>query len=75
MKVKPNEEERYNEFWKLNSYVAGDYDSRRDFEMLNQEIAKLETESHSNRLFYLALPPSVFQQVTVHIRNACMGEK
>lgn len=75
MKVRSGEEERYEEFWKLNHYVAGDYDQRRDFELLNQEISKFELESHANRLFYLALPPSVFQPVTVHIRNACMGFK
>lgn len=75
MKVQDNEMERYEDFWKLNQYVAGDYDKRRDFELLNQEIAKFETEAHANRLFYLALPPSVFQSVTVHIRNACMGDK
>lgn len=75
MKVKPSEEVKYNEFWKLNHYVAGLYDQRRDFELLNQEIMKFETDAHANRLFYLALPPSVFQNVTVHIRNACMGIK
>lgn len=75
MNVKEAESDRYEEFWKLNLYVSGDYDKRRDFELLNQEISKFETESHANRLFYLALPPSVFSTVTVHIRNACMGEK
>lgn len=44
--------------------------------MLNQELLKVEGNSKTaNRLFYLALPPTVFQSVTVHIRNTCMGDK
>lgn len=78
MKVLPGEEKRYDQFWEINSYVAGSYDQRRDFELLNQEMVKFEVRYNKrgigNRLFYLALPPSVFQPVTVHIRNACLGE-
>lgn len=74
--MKPDEETRYEEFWAANKYFAGSYDKRQDFEMLNQELCKAEGASRSaNRLFYLALPPSVFEAVTVHIRNTCMGEK
>lgn len=75
MKVQPGEEERYEEFWKINYYVAGSYDTRRDFELLNQEMGKFETGAQANRLFYLALPPSVFQPVTVNIKDTCMGLK
>ncbi|RZF33641.1 hypothetical protein LSTR_LSTR007019 [Laodelphax striatellus] len=73
MKVKPEEEERYEEFWKLNYYYPGSYDSRKDFEMFNQEISKKEPRAGANRLFYLALPPSVFEVVTVHLRNTCLS--
>lgn len=75
MKVQPGEEDRYEEFWALNRYVAGSYDLRRDFELLNQEISQFETGPQANRLFYLALPPTVFQTVTVHIKESCTGEK
>lgn len=73
MKVKPCEEEKYENFWKLNYYFAGSYDSRTDFEKLNQEMNRHEKKSTGNRLFYLALPPTVFESVTVHLRNACMA--
>lgn len=73
MKVKADEEERYEQFWKLNHYVAGSYTERADFEKLNQELSKLDSLSNANRLFYLALPPSVFETVTVHIHDSCMG--
>lgn len=75
MKVDASQQERYDAFWALNFYVAGSYDGRRDFELLNQEIGKFEVGKTANRLFYLALPPSVFETVTVHIRNTCMGLK
>lgn len=76
MRVKPDEQEKYEEFWKLNHYVSGQYDSQTGFELLNNELKKHEQDYHiTHRLFYLALPPSVFESVTVHIRNVCMGEK
>ena len=73
MKVKDDEKEKYEQFWKINYYVAGSYTERRDFEMLNQEMSKHDNLSTANRLFYLALPPSVFESVTVNIRNTCMA--
>ncbi|KAG8239601.1 hypothetical protein J437_LFUL018313 [Ladona fulva] len=72
--VKPGERGKYEEFWKINHYVSGAYNSRRDFELLNQELLKIEKNNGANRLFYLALPPSVFEEVTVVIRETCMGE-
>lgn len=75
MQVGDGEEGRYEEFWRLNYYVAGGYDSRRDFELLNQEIMKFENVPNANRLFYLALPPSVFESVTRLIKETCMGQK
>lgn len=75
MKVKPGEEEKYEEFWKLNYYFSGPYDSDESFTSLNRELIKYENAPEANRLFYLALPPSVFEEVTVHIRKTCMGQK
>lgn len=73
MKVKDDETEKYDEFWKLNHYAAGSYTERVDFEKLNQQFSKFDSQSNGNRLFYLALPPSVFEPVTVAIRNTCMA--
>lgn len=75
MKVKADERERFEAFWAANEYVAGAYDKRRDFELLNQELEKNERGPSSNRLFYLALPPSVFETVTSHLRDSCMASK
>lgn len=75
MNVQPGEEEQYELFWSLNHYVAGSYDGRRDFELLNQELEKHEKRDAGHRLFYLALPPSVFETATTHIKNVCMAKK
>lgn len=73
-KVKSGEEDKADDFWKANTYVAGGYDTKRDFEMLNQEMCSLEnTKGVANRLFYLALPPSVFASVTTMIKETCMS--
>ena len=36
VKAKEGEEEMLEQFWSSNHYVAGSYDTQRDFEMLNQ---------------------------------------
>ena len=55
--------------------MAGGYDAKRDFELLNQEMTNLEEKVSKvrNRLFYLALPPSVFASVTTAIKETCMS--
>ena len=68
-KVKPNlkgEPEVVEEFLKTLSYTAGPYDEAEGFQQLTKKLKDHE-EKHSNlpvgRLFYLALPPSVYPQV------------
>ena len=72
VKAKPDEQERLEQFWAVNHYVRGSYDTRRDYELLNQEMLKLGSDK-ANRIFYLALPPSVFEPVTSNIRACCMA--
>ena len=72
--MKDGEEATAEAFWAANSYVAGGYDQRRDFEMLTQEMARYEDAGQqANRLFYLALPPSVFEHVTTQLKETCMS--
>ena len=68
-KVKPNlkgEAKVVEAFLKTFSYTAGAYDEPEGFQELNKKLEELE-KKHSNvpvgRLFYLALPPSVYPQV------------
>lgn len=75
LKVRPGEEEKLESFWEANDYFTGSYDKRIDYEMLNQSISKYEKGPVANRIFYLAVPPTVFEDVTVNIRNACISIK
>ena len=63
VKPKDGEQELLEQFWAANRYVAGSYDTQRDFELLSQDMSGVE-KGQANRLFYLALPPSVFKPVT-----------
>jgi glucose-6-phosphate 1-dehydrogenase len=55
----------------LNSYVAGSYDKGEDFDNLNAEANKLSKQESAHRLFYLALPPSVYGTVSEMISKHC----
>lgn len=75
LQLHDDQKDRLDEFFRLNSYVAGSYDKKEDYDKLNDEIKKLEsTHGRANRLFYLALPPSVYQDVASHIRASCMAQ-
>merc|ERR1719450_749806 len=53
VKAKEGEEELLEQFWAVNHYVAGSYDSQEDFENFNEAMVGVE-KSVANRLFYLA---------------------
>lgn len=71
--VKDDEAAKIDAFWEINSYVKGSYTELEAFKILNQELLKIEGKSTGNRLFYLALPPSVFAPVTTNIKACCMS--
>ena len=57
-------------------YVSGQYDSREDFAALNATIEAAVAEEGlpgGNRVFYLALPPSVFASVSATFKPVCMS--
>ncbi|KAK3413071.1 hypothetical protein EUGRSUZ_I01691 [Eucalyptus grandis] len=66
-------------FLELIKYVSGSYDTEDGFRRLDKEISEHEIsknshEGSSRRLFYLALPPSVYPSVCKMIRNCCMNK-
>ena len=71
VKAKEGEEELLEKFWAANHYFAGSYDKQEDFEHFNEEMVAVE-KSVANRLFYLALPPSVFKPVTSMLKVRSM---
>jgi glucose-6-phosphate 1-dehydrogenase len=69
-------EEDLSEFLQLIKYVSGSYDNGDGFGKLNKAISEYEASSKSEsyrRLFYLALPPSVYPSVCKMIRTYCMN--
>ncbi|CAM6097982.1 unnamed protein product [Calypogeia fissa] len=67
-------------FLKLVTYTAGGYDSTEGFQKLEKEIVQHEETLHAGgasnqRLFYLALPPSVYPQVSTMIRQNNMTQQ
>lgn len=79
VQVRPEENAKFAEFISLQSYVAGGYDTPDGFIALNAEMEKVAKERHpetpqANRIFYLALPPSVFEPVTSNLKQSCMSK-
>ncbi|CCF56241.1 hypothetical protein KAFR_0A08070 [Kazachstania africana CBS 2517] len=60
------------DFFNLITYVSGNYDTDEGYNKLRQEIEIFESErqiTQPHRLFYFALPPSVFLSVAKQIRK------
>lgn len=72
--MQPHEQMKYNEFWRLNNYVSGPYDDAQGYQALNQHLESTENRLNANRIFYLALPPTVYNQVTFNIKHNCMSK-
>lgn len=78
-KVKSNikgDAQQIQDFLKLFSYVAGAYDEAGGFQQLHKKLQDTESKFSSDpagRLFYLALPPSVYPQVYLSLRNMYYG--
>ncbi|KMU80222.1 glucose-6-phosphate 1-dehydrogenase [Coccidioides immitis RMSCC 3703] len=69
-------EEQLASFCELCTYVAGQYDQDDSFIALNKHLEELEKgKTEQNRVFYMALPPSVFVPVSEHLKKNCYPKK
>ena len=83
MKVKPSEKEKFEKFLSINHYLSGSYDQKASFVKLNEEIDRISNtvctgstcSPACNRIFYLALPPSVYTSVTELLSHHCKAAK
>ena len=65
-------EEQLEGFCELCTYVSGQYDQDDSFKALNKHLEEIEDgRSQQNRVFYMALPPSVFITVSQHLKRNC----
>jgi glucose-6-phosphate 1-dehydrogenase len=69
-----NEETRalIKEFTDILTYVSGQYDEDESFQVLERHLTEIESYYQGiqkNRLFYFALPPTVFIPVSQHVKR------
>lgn len=68
-------EEQLNSFCELCTYVSGQYDKDESFINLAKHIDEVEkNQKEQNRVFYMALPPSVFTTVSDQLKRNCYPE-
>ncbi|KAM0790120.1 hypothetical protein ACM66B_005445 [Microbotryomycetes sp. NB124-2] len=70
----PAMKEKLKEFLKICTYVSGQYDEDDSFQNLEKSLQEIEkgysdANAAKNRVFYMALPPSVFTTVAAHLRK------
>lgn len=69
--------EKVEGFLQLITYISGPYDKPEGYQELNKAIEAYDAKhkiTKSERLFYLALPPSVFAEVGAHIKEQTYPE-
>lgn len=65
-------EEQLTAFCELCTYISGQYDQDESFINLNKHLEDVEKEQkEQNRVFYMALPPSVFTTVSEQLKRNC----
>lgn len=65
-------EKQLDEFCEFCSYVSGQYDQDESFVGLEKHMQEIEKgRKENNRIFYMALPPSVFITVSQHLKRNC----
>jgi glucose-6-phosphate 1-dehydrogenase len=68
-------EQQLQEFSKICTYISGQYDQDDSFVNLRKHLEELEGgRKERNRIFYMALPPSVFITVSQHLKKNCYPE-
>ena len=74
----PDIDNKIEEFKKISTYVAGGYEDDASFENLESHLRDIESGYKSkerNRVFYLALPPSVFIPVAERVKRCNYSEE
>jgi glucose-6-phosphate 1-dehydrogenase len=65
-------EEQLEAFCEACTYISGQYDQDGPFQQLDQHLEEYEKDrKEGNRVFYMALPPSVFITVSRHLKKNC----
>lgn len=63
-------EEQLESFCKVCTYISGQYDQDESFINLSKHLDEIEKgQKEQNRIFYMALPPSVFITVSDQLKR------
>lgn len=71
-------EENVKKFKEISTYIAGPYDEDSGFQELLKHMEELEkgrSGDKANRVFYMALPPSVFTVVAAGLKKNCYSKE
>jgi len=71
---KNRDPKKYNLFWTNVHCLQGEYDKPEHYAALTEAMVRQEAKHNqvrANRIFYLALPPVVFDQVTLNASRKC----
>ncbi|ODV90392.1 hypothetical protein CANCADRAFT_106049 [Tortispora caseinolytica NRRL Y-17796] len=64
-------EKQLEKFLELCTYVSGPYDEDSGYKELANHLNSIEGTTPFDRLFYMALPPNVFVEVSSHTKRLC----
>ncbi|KAG0554318.1 hypothetical protein M758_12G084600 [Ceratodon purpureus] len=73
-------EDAIKQFFNKVTYIQGAYDEDEGYVKLNEEVSRHEHErsddgTPTRRLFYLALPPTVYPVASKRIQKHCMNQR
>ena len=72
----PRFAEQLEQFCQRCSYVSGHEGGEKSFGALRRRLEQLGTgKKEQNRLFYMALPPSIFPSMQEGLRKHCYSER
>lgn len=76
MQIKTDDEEQtLNDFLNFNFFMKGNYNDEKCFVELNQKLLQISEQlfesSECDRIFYLAVPPSVYPDVAKNVAKFC----
>lgn len=68
---------KYNSFWTNVHSYHGMYDNVKDYIALRNFMNEKETKNNctvANRIFYLAIPPAIFDPITLNLSRKCVSK-
>ena len=72
----PRFAEQLEQFCGRCTYVSGHEGGEKSFDALRERLEQLGTgKKEQNRLFYMALPPSIFPSMQEGLRKHCYSER